>query len=56
VRIHLPFSLPLYGANSSSVIAVTSTTPPVTRPLVPGVHAVGVPGIGNLPSGVEKAM
>jgi hypothetical protein len=46
---HLPLSCPgLYFAfNASSVVSVTNTTSPRTRPFVPGLHADGVPRIGN---------
>ena len=46
--IDLPRSVPLSGARSSAVVAITRATSPLTSPLVPGVQAVGVPGIGNL--------
>ena len=57
VRItHAPFSLPVYFAfSSSSVFSVTIIAPPRTRPVVPGVHAVGVPTIGKL-SGATAAI
>ena len=46
---HLPFRSPgLYFAfSASSVVSVTRTTSPRTSPFVPGLHADGVPRIGN---------